>query len=616
CLQESCSDLIEVTSQVPPLLPYEELHSEWSESESRLVIVDLLECLVPDKQRKGAHSRGRPTLAARLPVELRQCLQTLAASPNTTVIITSDQDRKVLEGVVRDLPVFLAPEGCCVFRRPGEQEWQQIVEGHDVDSREEWMDGVTAVFNYFKERTPGSYIEKQEYQYRWSWTNAQFDFGSAQAREVLIHLWAGPLVNSEAEVVVGDRSITVRPHACSRAECLEKLLRQELGEEKLQKVDFALCFAVVSHRDEDVFEMVNTVLEEMQPPHSEAEPSPSRSRLGSGEVSACSTPRESSKRTGENDGSRSERKDSLLSTPNGPSPQADPDEPPPPYDWVPTAQREREQRQAAAGDDADVEEAPPKWQLEVISSAASDERSYFSCYTMSLGMKKTKVDEMVSVSAQTCIRFQKGGHCDWKSQCQYSHCLSWPRRPLNRHTYSPELCKHVRVTMLNGEAQVEIHCARDKECSKAHSKEEVLYHPHLFKTMLCKELASGPAVLVLGGSTFMGRETVQALLALPARVCVVNRGRKYWGTEDPSGGRVARVIADRRKPDEFASRLSAATECLADGERWALVADFCAFNGADINTALAGFKGRFKAYAYISSDSVYEVSTCLNFHLT
>lgn len=118
--------------------------------------------------------------------------------------------------------------------------------------------------------------------YRWSWDNAQFDFGSAQAREVLqlgltfggepqrsgwfgawflrfqgvhrkrsinwghppgavvhlcgrkldplrIHLWAGPLVNSEAEVVVGDRAITVRPHACSRGACLEKLLNNELG---------------------------------------------------------------------------------------------------------------------------------------------------------------------------------------------------------------------------------------------------------------------------------------------------------------------------------------------------------------------------------------------------
>lgn len=40
------------------------------------------------------------------------------------------------------------------------------------------------------------------------------------------------MVNSEAEVVVGDRAITVRPHACSRGACLEKLLRhleQKLG---------------------------------------------------------------------------------------------------------------------------------------------------------------------------------------------------------------------------------------------------------------------------------------------------------------------------------------------------------------------------------------------------
>eukprot|EP00913_Durusdinium_trenchii_P019913 g18718.t1 len=70
------------------------------------------------------------------------------------------------------------------MRRPGEtEEWIHLVEDSDVEGREEWMDGVNAVFNYFAERTPGSYIEKQEYMYRWSWDNAQFDFGSAQARE-------------------------------------------------------------------------------------------------------------------------------------------------------------------------------------------------------------------------------------------------------------------------------------------------------------------------------------------------------------------------------------------------------------------------------------------------
>jgi len=116
-----------------------------------------------------------------------------------------------------------------------------------------------------------------------------------------------------------------------------------------------------------------------------------------------------------------------------------------------------------------------------------------------------------------------------------------------------------------------------------------------------------PAVLVLGGSTFMGRETVQALLDLPARVCVVNRGRSYWGTNDPSGGRAARVSADRRDAELFAARLDVVTERL--GGRWALVADFSAYNGTDIRTALTGLRGRFDTYAYISSDSVYEVSS-------
>eukprot|EP00929_Paragymnodinium_shiwhaense_P015021 TRINITY_DN123022_c0_g1_i1.p1 TRINITY_DN123022_c0_g1~~TRINITY_DN123022_c0_g1_i1.p1 ORF type:complete len:421 (+),score=105.32 TRINITY_DN123022_c0_g1_i1:143-1405(+) len=120
-----------------------------------------------------------------------------------------------------------------------------------------------------------------------------------------------------------------------------------------------------------------------------------------------------------------------------------------------------------------------------------------------------------------------------------------------------------------------------------------------------------PAVLVLGGSTFMGRALVEQLVALPARICLVNRGRKYWGIDDPSGGRAARVMADRRDVEEFGRRLDAATEkLLSTGkDRWDLVADFSAYNGKDIRASLGGLKSRFRTYAYISSDSVYEVST-------
>lgn len=117
-----------------------------------------------------------------------------------------------------------------------------------------------------------------------------------------------------------------------------------------------------------------------------------------------------------------------------------------------------------------------------------------------------------------------------------------------------------------------------------------------------------PAVLVLGGSTFMGRALVEALLARKARVCLVNRGRIYWGTDDPSGGRAARLQADRRDTEAFSARLSAVTDRLPGGS-WDVVADFCAFDGRDIRAALAGLRGRFGVYAYISSDSAYEVCT-------
>ncbi|CAK0879262.1 unnamed protein product [Prorocentrum cordatum] len=130
---------------------------------------------------------------------------------------------------------------------------------------------------------------------------------------------------------------------------------------------------------------------------------------------------------------------------------------------------------------------------------------------------------------------------------------------------------------------------------------------------------AAPAVLVLGGSTFMGRETVaggsnrdqisnvEALLACPARVCTVNRGRSYWGVEDASGGRAARALADRDDAGAFAARLDQVTERLGVG-RWALVADFSAYSARDMQASLAGLKGRFDTYVFVSSDSVYEVS--------
>mmetsp|Transcript_34799 Transcript_34799/g.108420 ORF Transcript_34799/g.108420 Transcript_34799/m.108420 type:complete len:302 (+) Transcript_34799:3-908(+) len=79
-----------------------------------------------------------------------------------------------------------------------------------------------------------------------------------------------------------------------------------------------------------------------------------------------------------------------------------------------------------------------------------------------------------------CQRLARDGVCRWRSQCQYSHCPEWPRRQPRKYVYSPEVCPHLR----SGTG-----CRAGLNCPKAHSKEEVLFHPHFFKTSLCKEHA-------------------------------------------------------------------------------------------------------------------------------
>jgi len=379
-LEEACSDLMEVTAEVPPLLPYGELLNDWIESTRRLIILDLLECLAPRKRLPNLRSRRPKTMS--IPSDLKQGLHAIASSPNTTVIITSDRGRDILEQAADGLPVLLAPEGCCVYRRPGERRWIPLVDESEFEGREEWMEGVGEVFDFFCERTPGSDFERQMYQYKWHWENAQFDFGSAQAREVLIHLWAGPLVNSEAEVVVGDRAVTVRPHACSRSACLERLLERELGEQ-VHKLDFAMCFALVAHRDEDVFELVWNQLEDVSTTLAPSPPLP-----GEGSPPSPGSPRLLGMGSEEGE----DHPDSVLHTPTESSPVIQPGEEPPLYDWVPTAQRERDRNPTV-----ETEEPSPMPPLHLPPSTTdADERpNECPCYTLTLGMRKTKAQHVL-----------------------------------------------------------------------------------------------------------------------------------------------------------------------------------------------------------------------------
>mmetsp|Transcript_67744 Transcript_67744/g.177640 ORF Transcript_67744/g.177640 Transcript_67744/m.177640 type:complete len:362 (-) Transcript_67744:58-1143(-) len=99
-------------------------------------------------------------------------------------------------------------------------------------------------------------------------------------------------------------------------------------------------------------------------------------------------------------------------------------------------------------------------------------------------------EQMLNVfRTKPCQRLAQDGLCEWKSQCQFSHSVDWPRRPPRRYKYSPEICRNLRCAqgVKTGEVQIKSVCPAGLRCLMAHSKEEVLFHPHMFKTILCEE---------------------------------------------------------------------------------------------------------------------------------
>jgi nucleoside-diphosphate-sugar epimerase len=104
--------------------------------------------------------------------------------------------------------------------------------------------------------------------------------------------------------------------------------------------------------------------------------------------------------------------------------------------------------------------------------------------------------------------------------------------------------------------------------------------------------------LVLGGSVFVGKHTVEALLAGGHDVAVLNRGRTPTDLPDE----VERLVADRTDIDQMRRAL--------DGRDWDAIFDVSGFvmaaGGSDIEGLLDLVDGHVGHYVYVSSIMAYD----------
>ncbi len=105
--------------------------------------------------------------------------------------------------------------------------------------------------------------------------------------------------------------------------------------------------------------------------------------------------------------------------------------------------------------------------------------------------------------------------------------------------------------------------------------------------------------LVIGGTHFVGRHTVDVLLERGHQVSVLNRGH----SPDPLPAEVERLRADRTRREEFLEAL--------EGRSFDAVVDCIGYRPEEVQTVIERFRDQIRRYVFISSVSVYKPSGIL-----
>ena len=208
-------------------LPYNEAVDAFSGAKRRLVLIGYNGTLTTSsmEQRDGKRRYDTVKGRTRMHPAAKELLSRLAADPCTTVLVFTGSERHTIEDLMGDLPVWLAAENG-VFLRPPERGavWRAI--HHPSTLNLGWIESVQMVMDYFCERTPRSTVHTRETSIVWSYKHSDPEFGRAQARDMLQHLWTGPISNSAVDVFQGARSVEVRPVGISKGIALEKILSE------------------------------------------------------------------------------------------------------------------------------------------------------------------------------------------------------------------------------------------------------------------------------------------------------------------------------------------------------------------------------------------------------
>ncbi|GIL79684.1 hypothetical protein Vretifemale_8975 [Volvox reticuliferus] len=273
----------------PPPLDVQEVVRAYQCSKRRLIVLGYNATLTTSVEAPRLPKRQFEQVKALAKVNPRvmQSVCELCTDPANVVVIFSGSETTKLDEIFGHLPVWLAAEngvyvrpppvangntggaaagrqdgsgggpGCPQPQAPAEPlpppQWKCVFDQVHC----EWMESVQLVFDYFCERTPRSFVEARETSLVWNYKYADVEFGRIQARDLLQHLWTGPISNAPVEIIQGGKSVEVRPVGVTKGLAMQRLVGLIATEGGIEAAafDMVLCIGHLLGRDENLFSL-------------------------------------------------------------------------------------------------------------------------------------------------------------------------------------------------------------------------------------------------------------------------------------------------------------------------------------------------------------------------
>ncbi|XP_030552441.1 alpha,alpha-trehalose-phosphate synthase [UDP-forming] 6 [Rhodamnia argentea] len=221
-------------------LVMEHIVSAYKRTTTRAILLDYDGTLMP----QGSIDK-KPTQKS---VEI---VNSLCRDKNNMVLIVSARTREMLaEWFTPCRRLGIAAEHGYFLRMNRDADWETCVPVADCT----WKQIAEPVMNLYTETTDGSTIENKETALVWSYEDADPDFGSCQAKELLDHL-ESVLANEPVTVKSGQNTVEVKPQGVSKGIVAKRLL--SAMQERGMTPDFVLCIGD-DRSDEDMFEVITS----------------------------------------------------------------------------------------------------------------------------------------------------------------------------------------------------------------------------------------------------------------------------------------------------------------------------------------------------------------------